>query len=630
MKWYFPEDTSIVETGINSLKFDSSDDQIKMFVRELCQNSCDASAGGEVTVEFELFKIRNTDYPDRDGFASVLEECKKSIKALDDPVSLSLFKDMISVINSPEIAVMRASDFGTTGARGSDETDALTPTPWKSMTISRGISSKKGDSGGSFGRGKDSFFAVSQLHTVFFSTNDDTGVSSSIGCSNLVTHYSDTGVKKVSFGICGDRNRINNFSVEGTLSFGSFRRSPDENGTDVYIMGYSLDEEDWADRILIAAIKDFFVKIHDGLLKVKAGNRYVDKDNLTEIIRSLYDGYPLECKDLELVSEQISLLNEEPFYRDDYFALYLKNADKYNRIVSIRSGMVIDRNYKTVSSLIGLLVIENKDVSRLLSKCEPTNHDHWVKRNLQNVGAEYKKKIVSVLDHISNTVEDSIERFKGVDDSEMQDAEGLEKYLSLHNDTQEQIQVARKEYDWGVIADVRPKRKKKVRKVKDDSDASEGNSAELPASEIGPDEDFEPTGAVNRNDRERGEANRNFKPNEEGDMVRRFKIKPSVKIIDLKEVCVKQDLGIKCTLIYNVNRDEEYYLRVSAVMKGGKSAEQVPLVKVTDGNGNEMPIIDGYYAGPFKSNKSVRNKVDVILSYPAICDFRPEVFEYAN
>ncbi len=50
MKWYFPEDKTILETGTNSLKFDTSDDQIKMFVRELFQNSCDASAGGEVTV----------------------------------------------------------------------------------------------------------------------------------------------------------------------------------------------------------------------------------------------------------------------------------------------------------------------------------------------------------------------------------------------------------------------------------------------------------------------------------------------------------------------------------------------------------------------------------------------------
>ena len=630
-KWYFPDDNSPLSTGINSLKFDTSDDQVKMFVRELCQNSCDASAGGKVTIEFELFRIPKDSFPDRIGFIQTLEECKNTVKCLnDDPTAYEVFNDMIDLINQPEIAVMRASDFGTTGALGSDEKRALIPTPWKSMTTSRGISNKGGKSGGSFGRGKDSFYAVSGLHTVFFSTNDAKGLKASIGCSNLITHYSESEVKKDAFGIYGDSSFKENYSIPEIISFGSFSRKSTETGTDVYIMGYALEPNDWEDRIILAVIKDFFLKIQKGYLRVNAGNKYVDQDNLLDTIGKLTSKYPLEANDLGLLTEQVQLLSRDPLYVDDYFTLYLSSSDRYNHITSIRSGMVIDRRYRTVPSVIGLLVIDNEEISKLLSKCEPTNHDKWVKSNLQNVGTSYKNRILKILKYLSDGVDDLIDKFTGRNDAEMQDAEGLEKYLSLHNDSPEQIQVARKEYNWGVIAEVKPKRKKKVKKHREDPASVKQNPVEMLASEKDPEGDFDPTGAVDRKDKPHGEASRHFEPDENGDMKRRFKVSPSVKITDLNEACSKTDSGIKCAFIFNINKESEYYLRVSAVMKGGKSAEQVPLIKVTDSDGNEIGITDSYYAGPIVSDNDGRNRLDVILNYPTICDFRPEVFEHAD
>jgi len=629
-KWYFPEDTTIREIGANSLKFDTSDDAVKMFVRELCQNSTDASSGGRVDIEFEMFELPSSEFPDRDGFLCTLDRCLKTVSSLQaDRTAYALLSDMREMMLQPTITVLRASDFGTLGARGSDVSEAAKPTPWKSMTISQGISDKTGKSAGSFGRGKDSFFAVSQFHTVFFSTNDVDGHRASIGCSELITHF-DNGTKFASFGICGNRLYKNNYAILDTLSLGKYSRAPDQFGTDLYIMGYTQASPDWEDRILIAAIRDFFVKIQSGQLSVRAGSRTVDSENLEQTIERLIRIYPLEEVDLSLVLEQLELLRAEPFYRNGIFSLYLKKSDRYNQIVSVRSGMVIDRHYKSIPSAIGLLIIEDDEASKLLSKCEPTNHNKWVRSNIQNLARDYKSKIVRLLDDISKSVNASISNFIGEQADEVQDAEGLEKYLSLHKDTPEQIQVARKEFNWGVIATVKPKRKNKVKKRREDPQSPKQNPVDMMASEQEPENGFEPTGAVDRDSKPRGDASRNFAPDQDGDMKRKFKISTGIKMTDVTEACSRKDGPLECTFIFNINKEQEYYIRVSAIMRGGKSAEQVPLLSVKDIQGNEYPVVDGYYAGPIVSSTYFRNQLTLILDYPSICDFRPEVFEHAD
>ena len=631
MKWHFPTDNSMREIGMNSLKFDTSDDAVKMFVRELCQNSCDATAGGKVRIEFDLFHLRKEDFPDRDAFSTVLARCKKTVSNLDrDQSSLNLMFDMIDAFNEPSIPVLRASDFGTTGATGSGIGKYDEQTPWKAMTLGFGISNKGGKSAGSFGRGKESFFAVSQFHTVFFSTNDVEGKCASIGCSELITHYDQLQNKYASFGICGNSEYTHNYSVPGLLNLGNYSRAPEDKGTDVFIMGYSLISHDWADRILLSAVTDFFIKIIRDELEIKAGSKTINSGNIAEEVQRLIDKYPREANDLKLLQEQIALLSGEPLFRNEIFSLYLQKSENYGHIATVRGGMLIDKRFKACPSAVGLLIIENDRASRLLAKCEPTNHDRWVKNNIQNLAKNDRKEIISILDEINQTVAQIIEDFCGVSEAETQDAEGLEKYLSIHQDTPEQIKVARKEANWGPIATVKPKRKKKVIKRKKESDSSEADSAEMAASDQDPDEQFRETGAVDRKDKDRGEAERNFKPDENGDMKRVFKLSSSIKMTNLTETCRKDDARLHCTFIFDINKEEEYYIRVNSVMKGGALAEPIPIIKAVGPDGNELPIVDGYYAGPITASKSSRNKIDITLNYPAICDFSPEVFEYAD
>ncbi len=631
MRWFFPKDETILEIGTNSSKFDTSDDAVKMFVRELCQNSCDASSGGKVVIEFDMFNIKRSDFPDYDGFSTVLRRCVKATeKFRDDRSSYELMSDMADEFDKSEITILRASDFGTTGARGSNISDTKELSPWKSMTISQGVSNKTGKSAGSFGRGKGSFYAVSQFHTIFFSTNSDDGLTASIGCSELITHYDDQGTKYSSFGICGDPDFKNNYSCDRMFSFGNYRRDKSQCGTDVFIVGYTQASANWDDQILIAVICDFFLRISRGELRVSVGNKYVDEDNLKSLVKELMAKYPLSVNELGLVLEQIDLISSEPVLKDSIFSLYLGKSEKYNHITSIRGGMVIDRHYKACSSLIGILVIEDDETSRFLSKCEPTNHNKWIKANIQNLSKNQKQKIIQILDYISNCVNDAIDEYAGADSEEEQDAEGLEKYISLHVDTPEQIHFARMEYNWGALVSIRSRSKNKVKKRKTNQDDSKQEEIIMPASEKDSDEDFNHTGAVDRINPKIDDASRNFEPDSNGDMKRVFKINSYVKISNVLKTCVKKGEGLSCTFVYDVSKEKEYYLRVSAVMRGGKSAEQIPILRATDSEGKDIPVVDGYYTGPILSRTGKRNKITLILNYPAICDFRPEVFDYAN
>ncbi len=631
LRWYFPEDTTIRELGANSLKFDTSDDAVKMFVRELCQNSCDASAGGTVRIEFELFRMPRSDFPDADGFEKVLWRCEEAASRLEnDRSSQSLLEDMCTSFQEPAFDVLRISDFGTTGARGSDINDPEIPSPWRTMTITQGISNKSGKAAGSFGRGKDSFFMVSKFHSIFFVTNADDGLCASIGCSDLITHFDENKMKYASFGVYGNPAFKKNYSFPGMVSFGDYRRPQNELGTDVYIIGYSHASDKWEYGVLSAIVRDFFVKIYRNELVVKVGNISLNADNLVDTIKVLEDTFAYEANDLGTVLEQVKLLSDRPFRRTDRYSLYLQKSDRYNQISTVRGGMLIDRFYKKPQGAIGLLIIDDDNTSRLLAKSEPSNHDKWSKSNLQNVGSAMKKQITHLLTEIGDFVACAVRDFNGNDEDEQVNAEGLDKYISLHTETDEEIQVARKEFYWGSIATVKTRRKNKVKKHKENTDDIKTNPVEMMASEDDTKPDSDPNSALDRKDKDRGEEPRDFHPDENGDMKRMFKISSAIKITDVAESCRRNQDSVGCTFVFSINSNEEYYVRVSAIMRGGKSAEQVPLLKVTDSEGNAIPIIDDYFAGPIRSVKGKRNRLEIVLNYPAICDFRPEVVDRAD
>ena len=495
------------------------------------------------------------------------------------------------------------------------------------MTLGKGISNKGGNSGGSYGRGKESYYSASEFRTVFFSTQDVEGYAASIGCSELVTHFIG-GQKKDSFGVFGDISR-RNYARSEQFALGSHRRPPGEYGTDIYILGFNNDTDDLYDRIAVAVLEDFFIRIYDGELEIRCGNILISKDTVEHCISDYSMKYPSEAQALQLVREQLRLYSGDPAYADGRFEIYMEPSEELSKISSIRSGMLIDREYGRQRGMFGLVVITNAEVSRLIAKSENITHNHWSKKNITGTPEE-KNRVREILNEIENAVQSIIDEINGYSSDEYIEAVGLEEYLTINKDTVEDIAVARKEYTWNTTSRVSHKRKKRKKKAEQPEPPLGNSTYEANAIEVDEDEEFTRTEAVDRQDRERDDEPRNFKEDANGDMKRIFRRHSEVQISDVVPICSKNPNGVECTLSFSINRENEYYLRFGAEMSDGRISEYIPVKKAFNGDGAEIQTIDRYYVGPIVSSKTKRNRIRVEFDYPAICEVVPEAMEYES
>ena len=70
--WKFPEDKGYLYDGIKSHMIDSKDSPIQTFVREACQNSNDAGMNRPVLIEFNIFEMEPSQFPDLEGLKKTM------------------------------------------------------------------------------------------------------------------------------------------------------------------------------------------------------------------------------------------------------------------------------------------------------------------------------------------------------------------------------------------------------------------------------------------------------------------------------------------------------------------------------------------------------------------------------
>lgn len=627
-KWYFADDNSPQNIGINNIKIDSNEEDLKKFVRELCQNSNDATRGDvPVRIEFELFTIPSSQFPDIEGFKKHVQGCLNFADTLShDRSAYHTFDIMLKELSKSEFNVLRASDHGTKGAQGSREMgEREITTPWSVMTRGKGISNKGENSGGSYGRGKESYYSASEFRTVFFSTYDVDGNEASIGCSELVTHFID-GKRKDNFGIYGDPSHYN-YSKFEQLSIGGYHRDEGDYGTDIFIPGFTNVSLDLYDKIAMGVLEDFFIRINDGHLEIDIGDIRITKNTLDYYIQQYSVRYPDEAHILSLISEQLRLYRNGPTYSNGKYSLYIDSSENHSKISSIRSGMMIDREHTRQRGIFGLIVIDDPATSKLIAKSENITHNHWSKKNISGTTTE-RKAVRELLNDIEASVQIAIDKINGYSPDESIDAVGVDEYLTMNIDSIEDVALARKEYTWNTYSRITHKRKKRTKKTPDETIESLGESSyEAIAIDGKPEEAFTPTESVDRKDDDRGEEPRNFKENPSGDMKRRFKSSSDVKLSNVMTACSTSSEGIQCYFSFDVNRDKVYYLRFGAEMEEGKISELIPISKAIDSDGKSIDVSPPFCIGPIPSSRSKRNRIRVIFDYPSICKILPEVME---
>lgn len=238
-------------------------------VRETGQNSIDARRpehDGPVRMEFELALMPTSSIPDIEGLRVHLRE------VVDYTVGQMGHDRMVSALKMAErdeIPVLRISDHGTTGLIGS-ESGTSPGSPLSRLTRGSGNSENDGVRGGSFGIGSAAGRVASTLSTVLYRSlpNDrPAGETVLAGFSRLATHLHE-----------GERRRASGILTRrGGTDFEYRRPAPPiapfadrtEPGTDIFVLGYRMAEEDpMLHRLRDAALEHFMVAIARGKLEV--------------------------------------------------------------------------------------------------------------------------------------------------------------------------------------------------------------------------------------------------------------------------------------------------------------------------------------------------------------------------
>ena len=294
MTWQFPrnefeENEGFTDAGISHF----TDNREVNLIRESIQNSLDARAGADpVKVECSLVDIPLTAFQGSE-LSQILARVIQSPHN-DDKGSRQFGRAKRLLDYNQQLSALRIRDSNTTGAVDVPR-DGGNISQWEALTKGSGSPVKRqANAAGSFGLGKHSAFAVTDLRTVLYSTawRDSGGLKRRfIGKAILVSHIDGQGVprRRTGYLSSGESNAppFKDGNVPHTFGL-------TEPGTAVYIPGYELPPDQglpgWQQQSTATVIDNYFHAIVHGNLIVAIHGKEVNADNIGEEYNALATG----------------------------------------------------------------------------------------------------------------------------------------------------------------------------------------------------------------------------------------------------------------------------------------------------------------------------------------------------
>lgn len=423
--WEFREDKNMANMGLHSGGIELFNGApLKCLAREICQNSIDARTNKDkegssdikldpVRIDFHPFTIDPRELPEYDKLHRIFEDALDQALKNNSESDIEYLENSLNKLNSKKLNMLRISDHNTTGLVGADQTVDNKTTPWYSLVNSTSASHKSDDSIGSFGTGKLSAFACSDLQTVFYSTVYEgkdhelksayQGVSKLLTINNIDGNYTDRS-DRGHFCCINEQGLEIPVLNEQLFLDNSYNRST--TGTDIYICGFQYEEGDWEEKIISAVLSGFFYAIAKGRLIVKINDKELNKDTIDRAIKEISKLNTNESSNTKLKNEDkrqkdytsnyysimtnfdiepcyYSILDENDVCIKMQLASNLETKPKieYRRTVAIirKPGMkILDMNQISGGiAFSGICIIEGKQLEKLLSGTENIRHDAW-------------------------------------------------------------------------------------------------------------------------------------------------------------------------------------------------------------------------------------------------------------
>ena len=408
--WDFPllgtgNEQGYSNAGIETFK---GTELIDNLAREICQNSLDAkqSIDVPVIVSFSLKEFATDDYPALRSLRKSVDGCKRfwgnRVKKVKENAFIQAMEDAFT---DDKIKVLVASDYNTKGLTGMNaghDDDSA----WRSLTSSDGSSDKEDNtSGGNFGIGKNAPFACSVFSTVFYNTTAIDGGVGFQGTARWISMIDDSGKKTQGIGhylnYC-DETSWGPVTPEDADGFAQhFQRAADQYGTDVIILGFSGENEDWRTSITRAVLKNFFVAIVEKKLIVQVDGQEISDKTIGNIIEEFKDDHGL----LKSKTRQLYQAYTEPTETYHFSILEpndvtfkIRIDDSFSKVYANfrNNGMLIDQYAKRSIPVFAAVLVVNdigeKKLSALLRDTEPPRHNVWDYKRIKNDTKENNEK----------------------------------------------------------------------------------------------------------------------------------------------------------------------------------------------------------------------------------------------
>ena len=291
MTWQFPhnefeENEGFTDAGISHF----TDNREVNLIRESIQNSLDARAGADpVKIECSLVETPLSAFQGGE-LRRVLDWAVQSLH--NDEKGREQFNRAKRLLDyNQQLTTLRIKDSNTKGAQDVPRQGGA-PSQWAALTKGSGYPAKdQKDAAGSFGLGKHSAFAVTDLRTVLYSTAwmGTNGLNRRfIGKAILVSHIDDGGIprRRTGYLSSGESNAPAFKDGDVPHAFGLT-----EPGTAIYIPGYELASNlgsiGWQRQSIATAIDNYFHAIIHRNLVVAVGDKEVNADNISEQYNAL-------------------------------------------------------------------------------------------------------------------------------------------------------------------------------------------------------------------------------------------------------------------------------------------------------------------------------------------------------
>ena len=440
-KWIFGAQDDVNVKGPNNPTIMSFDDEdFHSLVRESIQNSLDAvdDKSQPVNVSFAVREFDGMEYPSFFELYKHIKGCLDKFPVQGAPLYSPMLKYFASSRLNQRISYLRITDSNTKGMVY-DSNDANSGFY---KFIAEGVAQDAEGAGGAFGFGKNAFWSLSPISTVFVSSQAKNGEIGFAGISKLCTHVID-GELLLPYGKYtsnGEAVLTKKEDIPETFL-------PKEKGTNVYVLGINSVDED---ALIKAVLRNFWMAIYKKKLTVKVERKVIDSDHLEDLMTHYFDvvndnsdkNYEYNPRVFyEIVKNAENNVDgykiiEEPVQMDgkdcvSKLYIHLKN-DAQGQIVFMRSQMMtIYTERRKCRGAEGVFLCDSENGNNFLRELEDYTHSSWSRKNYK--ARNHTNLIVAskALKAIDTFINDSVAKELQLGAQETEQVAGLEEILTI-------------------------------------------------------------------------------------------------------------------------------------------------------------------------------------------------------